>query len=163
MRAQRGTRLEEIVFCEPRRSSLSSLSVGGGAVYDFIAGFAPAMLPLGVDFLRATVDCYTSFCWSRSEHLSLCCRLDLVRTPAEHGTSESRCIFVSRSVSRARRHSADSCEFAATLRVATYNGRKSTCVAQQVASTSWFKLNDGNPLPHECRWHYLLECHIPVI
>ena len=26
--------------------------------------------------------------------------------------------------------------------------------------TSWFTLNDGNYLPHECRLHYLLECHV---
>ena len=25
---------------------------------------------------------------------------------------------------------------------------------------SWFKLKDGNDLPHEYRLHYLLECHI---
>ena len=26
--------------------------------------------------------------------------------------------------------------------------------------TSWFKLNDGDSLPHECRSHYVLECHV---
>ena len=27
-------------------------------------------------------------------------------------------------------------------------------------STSWFKLNGGDYLPHERRMHYLLECHM---
>ena len=31
---------------------------------------------------------------------------------------------------------------------------------QWCCGTRWFKLNDGNSLPHECRLLYLLECHI---
>ena len=33
-------------------------------------------------------------------------------------------------------------------------------VAEEINPTTWFKLNDGNYLPHECRLHYLLKCHI---
>ena len=29
--------------------------------------------------------------------------------------------------------------------------------------TSWFKINDGSSLPHECRLHHLFECYIPGI
>ena len=32
-------------------------------------------------------------------------------------------------------------------------------VAEEINPTTWFKLNDGNYLPHECRLHYLLEYH----
>ena len=30
----------------------------------------------------------------------------------------------------------------------------------KIHCTSWFKLNDGNSLPHECCLHYQLKCHI---